>query len=368
MRDALAVQEKLSQRREMMLTLLGELYQAGSTEATLSHIAQYAPRSLGIEACVVALRTSTENELEIVAATGELGVRFFGRRITLTGRQIVGLSGPEGVSVIAPEEVHDRGFGQLNEPWLAGLAYVPMVHSDGRPIGCILLLSATQGAFTSDQLELARVLSRRTSAAIENAQLNQQTRRDAETRSMLLRELNHRVKNNLAGIVGLLSMGSNMDMPENVRQWLDRVTERIGNIARAHELFSGGITTVSLAQLVDQVIPSLAVVKPPGVEIVKELGERDILLNTTLAVSLGMVIHELCYNAVLHGLGARGTLTIRAQLTESKNVVLDVIDDGTSALGESEGEGAGGRGGAADHLDRPGLAIGERSGRARTSW
>ncbi len=330
MRDALSVQVKLAQRREMMLTLLGELYQAGTPEGTLGHMAQFAPKSLGLEACVVALRTRNENELEIVAATGELGVRFFGRRITLTGEQLVALSRPEGVCVIAPEEVKDRGFGQLAEPWLAGLAYVPMTHSDGRPIGCLLFMSATHGAFTSDQLELARVLAQRASAAIEMAQLNQQIRRDAETRAMLLRELNHRVKNNLAGIVGLLAMSANMEMPDNVRQWLDRVTERIGNIARAHELFSGGITSVSLAQLVEQVIPSLAVVKPPGVEIVKDLGEKEIWLKTTLAVSLGMIIHELCYNAVVHGLGSRGTLTIRARLTDSKTVVLDVIDDGTA--------------------------------------
>ena len=331
MRDALSVQEKLAQRREMMLTLLGELYQAGSAEGTLAHMAQFAPKSLGIEACVVALRTKTENELEIVAATGELGVRLFGRRMPLTGEQIVRLSRPEGYCVIAPKDVRGYGLSQLSEPWLAGLAYVPMSQTDGRAIGCLLLLSASKGAFTDDQLELARVLTQRASAAIENAKLNEQIRRNAETRAMLLRELNHRVKNNLAGIVGLLAMSSNMEMPNNVRQWLDRVTERIGNIARAHELFSGGITAVSIAQLVEQVIPSLAVVKPPGVVIIKNLGEREIWLKTTQAVSLAMVLHELCYNAIVHGLGACGALTINARQTETNTVVIDIIDEGAEA-------------------------------------
>jgi two-component sensor histidine kinase len=134
----------------------------------------------------------------------------------------------------------------------------------------------------------------------------------------------------LAGIVGLLSMSANMEMPANVRQWLDRVIERIGNIARAHELFAGGVQTVSLQQLVEQVMPSLAVVKPPGVVIVKDLGTSEIWLKTTQAVSLAMVIHELCYNAIVHGLGARGTLTIRAQISENRNVIFEIIDDGTA--------------------------------------
>lgn len=340
MRDALAVQEKLARRREMMLTLLGEIYQAGSTEQTLGRIAQLSPHSLGVEACVVALRTRKEGELEIVAATGELGVRYFGVRLKPSVEQLMKLFKPDSVAVIEPAELEEAGFSKVAEPWLAGLAAIPMLHSDGRPIGCLLLMSSNQQAFTPDQLDLARVLASRASAAIENAQLNHQIRQDAETRAMLLRELNHRVKNNLAGIVGLLSMSSTMEMPRNVRQWLDRVIERIGNIARAHELFSGGIQAVSLAQLVEQVIPSLAVVKPPAVMICKELGSSEIWLKTTQAVSLAMVIHELCYNAIVHGLGARGTLTIRAQVSENRNVILEIIDDGTAGTVQAEDDGS----------------------------
>lgn len=339
MRDALGVQEKLARRREMMLNTLGEMYQAGSIEQTFTHIAQLSPTSLGIEACMVALRTKRENELEIMAATGDLGMRYTGTRLSIPPEQFLRLSKPGWVAVIEPGDIYDSGFGKLAEPWLAGLAAVPMAYADGRPIGCLILLSSNPGAFTDDQLDLARVLANRASAAIENAQLNQQIRRDAETRAMLLRELNHRVKNNLAGIVGLLSVSSTMEMPDNVRQWLDRVIERIGNIGRAHELFAGGITTVSMSKLVEQTIPSLAVVKPPGVVIVKDLGDSDIPLKTTQAVSLAMVIHELCYNAIVHGLGARGTLTIRARVQDGRTVVLDVIDNGTAGTPAGEEEG-----------------------------
>lgn len=52
-----------------------------------------------------------------------------------------------------------------------------------------------------------------------------------------------------------------------------------------------------------------------------------------------MVIHELCYNAIVHGLGARGTLTIRAGIPDGRNVVLDVIDNGTAGTPAGEEEG-----------------------------
>lgn len=342
MNGALGVQEKLAHRRESMLNVMGEIYQAATVEQTLGRIAQLSPQALGIEACVVLLRTRKEAELEVVAATGELSVRYGGVRMVMPGEEYIRIFKPESVTVLGPPEIEKAGLARITQAWLAGMAVVPMTHSDGRPIGCIALLSAGQVAFTSDQLDLARVLASRASAAIENAHLNQQIRREAETRSMLLRELNHRVKNNLAGIVGLLSMSNQMQMPANVRQWLDRVIERIGTIARAHELFSGGIQAVSMAQLVEQVIPSLAVVKPPGVQIVKDLGKDDIWLKTTQAVSLAMVIHELCYNAIVHGLGARGMLTIRCRLSDRRGVQLDIIDDGTAQMPTPLDDGEGG--------------------------
>ena len=336
MRDALWVQEKLARRRELMLTVLGEVYQAGTMEQTLGRIAQLSPRALGVEACLVALRTRREGELEIVAATDELDRRLGGVHLQVPVNYLAKLAKPGSVSVINREEMGPAGFAFLFQPWLTAMAITPMLYNDGRPIGCLLLLSGGAGIFTEDQMDLARVLASRASAAFENAQLNQQIRRDADTRAMLLRELNHRVKNNLAGIVGLLSTNT-MEMPADVRQWLDRVIERIGNIARAHELLAGGLQTIGLAKLIEQVIPSLAVVKPAGVEIKQDLGTTEIWLRTTQAVSLAMVIHELCYNAIVHGLSSQGVLTIRARIVDGQRAVLDVIDDGTAAAARAAG-------------------------------
>ena len=338
MRSALAVQVKLARRREMMLTVLGEIYQAGTIDQTLGRIAQLSPKALGVEACFVAMRTRREGELEIVAATGDLEARYKGVKVQPTGDCALRLLKPDTVALVGAFEMQAAGFAALGESWLVGLAAVPMLYGDGRAIGCVLLLAAAPGTFTDDQLDLARVLASRASAAVENTELNQQIRRDADTRAMLLRELNHRVKNNLAGIVGLLSANT-MPMPDNMRQWLDRVIERIGNIARAHELLAGGLKAISLAQLLEQVLPSLAVIKPAGVVIRRELGDVEIWLKTTQAVSLAMVIHELCYNAIVHGLSSRGTLTIRAHLVENRMVVMEVIDDGTAAVPEIESEG-----------------------------
>ena len=129
-------------------------------------------------------------------------------------------------------------------------------------------------------------------------------------------------------------------------------------MARTHDLFAGGIDRVPLVELVEQMIPSLSVVKPPGVDIRTDLATVHVLLRTERAVSLAMVLHELCSNAILHGTGSTGTVAIRAtmQRPEMKpgsikgimTVNLEVIDAGRATAIDKPGEiqrvGSGGLG------------------------
>ena len=171
----------------------------------------------------------------------------------------------------------------------------------------------------------------RAAVAIETARLHEEARRAAQAQAMLLRELNHRVKNNLAGIVGLLSANT-PDLPPEAEQWLERATERIRMMARAHELFGGGMDRVSLAQLVNLMLPALSVIKPGGVEIRTDLDTVRVQLRTDRAVSLVMVLHELCYNAVVHGVADQGLVQIKARLNPTRDqVTIEVLDDGSAS-------------------------------------
>jgi two-component sensor histidine kinase len=211
---------------------------------------------------------------------------------------------------------------------IGSIAYLPLHRIDGQPLGLIILIRRASGPFDPAQIELARVFSTRAAFAIENAQLLEQTRRDADTKAMLLRELNHRVKNNLAGIVALLSIGR-PELRPAAQRWLDRVTDRVRVMAGAHQLFVGDADSVPLGTLVERMLSSLAVARPAGVAVALDLGVRDVELRTEQAISLAMALHELCYNAIVHGLeGARGTVTLRTRRAGDGRLAVDVIDDG----------------------------------------
>jgi two-component sensor histidine kinase len=211
---------------------------------------------------------------------------------------------------------------------------VPMKGAGGECIGALVLLRKKSGSFSQDQLSMSQLLAVRAATAIENARLYQRTREDAEAKTTLLRELNHRVKNNLAGIVALLSI----DQPElspRARQWLNRVTDRVRTLSRTQEMLTAGFGPVTLRELIDHTLRSLSVVVRPDVTVGVEVKETEVRLRNDRAVSVAMVLHELCYNALVHGLSESGTLWVKAstravadRASEPGDLVLEVIDDG----------------------------------------
>jgi GAF domain-containing protein len=161
----------------------------------------------------------------------------------------------------ADPNLHRRGIGSA--AGVGSALYVPLMASGAGAFGVLVLMRRATGSFPDEMVRLAEIFSARAATAIENARLNDQAVRDAQTKATLLHELNHRVKNNLSGLIGLLSMGT-PPLPPEAQHWLERVIERIGALARAHELFSTG-REVRLGELIHTTLDSIAAIKPDDV-------------------------------------------------------------------------------------------------------
>ena len=132
--------------------------------------------------------------------------------------------------------------------------------------------------------------------------------RDLMTKDATIREIHHRVKNNLQTVAALLRMQSRR-LPDNeARAALDEAVRRVGTIAIVHETLSHGFDeTVDFDEVIAR---ELAVGRGGG-----RRGRRRCApsrrgtfgrLRAEDATSLAMIISELVHNAVEHGLAARG--------------------------------------------------------------
>ena len=81
---------------------------------------------------------------------------------------------------------------------------VPLIYRE-KILGTMTAINAPEERnFTEQDAELMMAMAHQAAIALENARLYQQAMYDAEAKAMLLHEVNHRVKNNLAAIIGLL--------------------------------------------------------------------------------------------------------------------------------------------------------------------
>jgi DNA-binding response OmpR family regulator len=166
--------------------------------------------------------------------------------------------------------------------------------------------------------------------ADQNYELYEKARADAEERALLLKELDHRVRNNLSVIMGLLSMERNRRPPRPAGDALATLEQRLRSFLLVHEALRRqnyrGVPTREIAEKLAQRLRS-AWDPDHRVEV---SFEGDIgNLNEHRGFAMALVLNELITNAFRHGFpqGRRGRLDICLEQT-TDTIVLQVVDNG----------------------------------------
>lgn len=109
---------------------------------------------------------------------------------------------------------------------------------------------------------------------------------------ILLQEIHHRVKNNLAIISGLISLENIYSNDEVAKKQLSTTQSRIHSIAKIHELLYGNedFTRINFQKYVEDLTTSFS--KTSGLEFVT-VTEHPVLLNVNQAVPCGMLLNEI---------------------------------------------------------------------------
>ena len=147
------------------------------------------------------------------------------------------------------------------------------------------------------------------------------------TKDATIREIHHRVKNNLQTVSALLRLQSRRIDDPSAAAALDEAVRRIASIALVHETLSNSDeTTVAF----DEVLTSLVT---HSLELSPRMGQLKIerigkigSLESRLATPLSLVVTELIHNALEHGLATSGT-QLRIELQRYSNEGLVTISD-----------------------------------------
>jgi two-component sensor histidine kinase len=177
--------------------------------------------------------------------------------------------------------------------------------------------------FSDNEIELFSTLANQTALAIENANL--------AMNAMLVREMHHRVKNNLQMVAMLLRLQLRGDREISAREVLNQTISRILSIAALHEtLAQEGLQLIGVRGLIQQAAHTATQsMIHPGQDLSVLIEGNDIRLPSQPATSLAIAVNELIQNALEHGFAKGAVGTVRVHLMEGTDtLVIQVSDDG----------------------------------------
>jgi two-component sensor histidine kinase len=151
-----------------------------------------------------------------------------------------------------------------------------------------------------------------------------------------IREIHHRVKNNLQTVAALLRLQSRRTDNVEARVALAESVRRVTSIAAVHEMLSMSVDEeVDLDEVVDRLLPIMADVATVHTQNIEVRRDGSLgVFSAERATPLVMVMTELVQNAIEHAFdpGATGSVTIRSQRSARW---LDVVihDDGRGLPG-----------------------------------
>jgi two-component sensor histidine kinase len=159
--------------------------------------------------------------------------------------------------------------------------------------------------FSADDIHFLMGLGNTIARAIELRRALQSMETAVDEKQLLVREMSHRIKNNLSLIAATLSLQSRRSSDDTVREGLSRAVNRIQHMALVHDrlqLFTSSVDTVDAAVHFREVSDMLRSLLPPGVSLEAECQGT---IGSDCVEPLTLIANELVTNAAKHAFKGR---------------------------------------------------------------
>lgn len=160
----------------------------------------------------------------------------------------------------------------------------------------------------------------------------------ARRTELLVRETNHRVKNNLSMVMGMVDLQLATDSRDSSCTTLPDLRERIRSVVTIHDMLHSGedLENIELRAYLER-LSRKTVAGMARAEVKLVVTGTELILPANECVAAGLIVGELCTNALKYGVGDVGNLTISIELEGREleqpahlpSVRISVMNDGT---------------------------------------
>jgi two-component sensor histidine kinase len=202
--------------------------------------------------------------------------------------------------------------------------------------------------FTAEEIALCQDIAQQAAIALENARLYEQAQQEIadrkqaeeqikaslEEKELLLKEIHHRVKNNLQVISSLLYLQSKQIEDQTTLSMFHESRHRVRSMALVHEKLyqTKDLASVDFSEYVRQLASYL--LRSYGAtsnQITLEIDVDRVSLGIDTAIPCGLIVNELVSNSLKHAFpgGQKGKILIELQTTQDGQYALTIGDNGT---------------------------------------
>ncbi len=150
----------------------------------------------------------------------------------------------------------------------------------------------------------------------------EQIQNDLKEKEIMLKEINHRVKNNLNVVASLLNLQSTrIKSKEQALTAFKESRDRIYAMALVHEKLyqTGDFSSIDMKSYLNDISSQLLNVYMPDNRILIKASVKDVLLNINIAIPCGLIINELVTNAIKHAFPGNRAGIVKVDLKKLKN-------------------------------------------------
>ncbi|MCD6018285.1 MAG: hypothetical protein K0S53_1406 [Bacteroidetes bacterium] len=239
--------------------------------------------------------------------------------------------------IITPDTSKENRTDEMDETYLKpnniqSLMDIP-VRIEGEMIGVICFENVgAPREWTLMEQKYGLVAAQMLSLTIESYN-KQKAKQDLELmlkeKTILLQEVNHRVKNNLAIIGSLMNLQSEKSKDDYHKQLFIECRNRLDSISTVHELIykSKNYTHIDFKDYLNQIINHItgSYKSFEYIKIVKDI--EEVQVNISSAIPLALIVNELITNSYKHAFISKKEGEIVIKLTEKDGQVFLTISD-----------------------------------------
>lgn len=207
------------------------------------------------------------------------------------------------------------------------------IFSGDRTIGTLIVGRRSAEVPTEGQKKIFQSVGHQLGTLISRAKAEERTKSSLEEKEVLLKEIHHRVKNNLQTISSLHSLQMRKFGESGARDLFREMEQRVHSMALVHEQLyqSDNLARLDYAQYMRHLVQNLLrSYQGTDGRVSVEVEADGIQLPLDTAIPLGLILNELVSNALKHGFpeGRRGRVSVRLCSLEHDRSILTVRDDG----------------------------------------